>query len=237
MLANRKTGLCGLAIVAFLAVVLMLMFGAAPHAFAEDDTAGEQAAAEGAEQDSAQEAAKPSAVNVEPPKSNVDVGDGNLVDPSQRADNSFIYDTTIESLFDESSLYEGRTVQVVGEAIGDLIYANDGEGNCWVTLTSTDVDNPSSISVLMSEDQARQIDHFGRYGTTGTKLQVRGVYHQACAEHDGLPDIHATNSAVIARGTDHPDDFRSSDYLVGAILVLIGAGLLALYYFVRERAR
>ena len=40
--------------------------------------------------------------------------DENLVDPTQRADNSFIYDTTIESLFEQASLYDDRTVQVVG---------------------------------------------------------------------------------------------------------------------------
>ena len=45
----------------------------------------------------------------------------NIVDPTQRADNSFIYDTTIESLFAETSLYDGRMVQVVGEVIGDRI--------------------------------------------------------------------------------------------------------------------
>lgn len=206
---------------------LVLAFGFASHAFAEDETVG-----------AAQEDSKPgSSASVEPPSSAVGASGDNLVDPSQRADNSFIYDTTIESLFDESSLYEGRTVQVVGEAIGDLIKANDAEGNYWVTLTSTDVDNPSSISVLMSEEQAQQIDHFGRYGTTGTTVQVRGEFHQACSEHDGLPDIHATNSAVIARGFDHPDEFKSENYMIGAFLALIGAGLLALYYFVRERAR
>lgn len=206
---------------AVVSLALALAPGFASHAFAEDEVAVEEASSAGADA----------------PASVVGASEDNFVDPSQRADNSFIYDTTIESLFDESSLYEGRTVQVVGEAIGDLIKANDGEGNCWVTLTSTDVDNPSSISVLMSEEQARQIDHFGRYGTTGATVQVRGEFHQACAEHDGLSDIHATNSAVIARGFDHPDDFKSENYLVGAILVLVGVGLLALYYFVRERAR
>lgn len=163
--------------------------------------------------------------------------DGNLVDPTQQADNSFIYDTTIESMFDEASLYDGRTVQVVGEAIGDLIQANDAERNCWVMLTSTDTENPASVSILISADQAAQIDHFGRYGVTGTMLQVRGEFHQTCAEHDGLPDIHVTNSAVMARGVEHPDDLNLGDFVWGIAALAIGGLLLGLYYVARERAR
>ena len=164
-------------------------------------------------------------------------GDGNVVDPTQRADNSFIYDTTVESLFEQASLYEDRTVQVVGEVIGDRIEAKDGSGNCWITLTSVDEDNPTSISVLLSDEQASQIDHFGRYGVTGTMLQVRGTYHQACGEHDGLPDIHATNSSVLAKGSEHPDMFDLRDFVPGVMAVAIGLVLLALFYVMRERMR
>lgn len=164
-------------------------------------------------------------------------GEGNVVDPTQRADNSFIYDTTIESLFDQSSLYENRTVQVVGEVVGDRIEVNDGTGNCWVMLTSVHEDNATSISVLLSEEQAGQIDRYGRYGVTGTTLQVRGTYHQACGEHEGLPDIHATNSSVLAKGSDHPDTFSLGSFLPGLITVAIGLSLLGLFYVARERMR
>ena len=161
----------------------------------------------------------------------------NLVDPTQRADNSFIYDTTIESLFEQSSLYDGRTVQVVGEVIGDRIAANDNEGDFWITLTVIDSEDKTSVSVLMSNEQANQIDHYGRYGVTGSTLQVRGTYHQACKEHDGLPDIHATNSAVLTRGSNNPDDFDFNEFLPGILTIIIGAVLLGAFYFARERTR
>lgn len=163
------------------------------------------------------------------------VDEDNLVDPTQRADNSFIYDTTIESLFDQASLYDGRTVQVVGEVIGDCITA--GDGNCWITLTSTDTENKATISVLLSAEQASQIDHYGRYGVTGTTFQVRGTYHQACSDDEGIPDIHATNSAVISRGIDHPDDFSWNMFFPGMIAVLIGGVLMGAFYIARERMR
>ena len=166
-----------------------------------------------------------------------DEGDGNLVDPTQRADNSFIYDTTVESLFEQASLYDNRTVQIIGEVVGDRIEANDGTGNCWVMLTSMDAGNSNSISVLLSSEQASQIDHYGRYGVTGTTLQVRGTYHQACGEHDGLPDLHATNSSVLAKGVEHPDLLNPVDFLPGFVMVLVGLALMGVYYFARERMR
>lgn len=161
----------------------------------------------------------------------------NVVDPTQRADNSFIYDTTIESLFDQASLYDNRTVQVVGEVVGDRIEANDGTGNCWVTLTSTNEDNSSSISVLLSAELASQIDHYGRYGVTGTTLQVRGTYHQACDVHDGLPDIHATASSVLQKGIEHPDEFSLGAFAPGFLAIVIGLALMGVFYVARERMR
>ena len=166
-----------------------------------------------------------------------DDSEQNLVDPTQRADNSFIYDTTIESLFEQSSLYENRTVQVTGEVIGDRINASGETGYCWITLTATDSEDKSSISVLLSEEQASQIDRYGKYGVTGTILQVRGISHQACDEHDGLPDIHATNSSVVTRGIDHPDAFDINEFAPGLVAVILGFALMGLFYFARERTR
>ena len=166
-----------------------------------------------------------------------DDASNNVVDPTQRADNSFIYDTTIESLFDQASLYDNRTVQVVGEVVGDRIEANDGTGNCWVTLTSTNEDNSSSISVLLSAELASQIDHYGRYGVTGTTLQVRGTYHQACDVHDGLPDIHATASSVLQKGIEHPDEFSLGAFAPGFLAIVIGLALMGVFYVARERMR
>ena len=171
-----------------------------------------------------------------PPAAEATEEEPNLVDPTQRADNSFIYDTTIESLFDQASLYDGRTVQVVGEVIGDRIRA-DRFGNCWITLTVTDAEDKSSISVLMSEDHANQIDRYGKYGVTGTVLQVRGTYHQACVDHEALPDIHATEVSVMSRGIAKADDFNAYEFAPGLLAIIVGFALMGGFYFARERMR
>lgn len=184
----------------------------------------------------------------------------NVVDPTQAADNSFIYDTTIASLIqDASSLYDGKTVQVVGEVIGDRI--DSGEKNvstatdatavtattqteesedfrnwCWIMLNSLD-DDSMSVSVLMSPAMADQIDHYGRYGVTGTTLQVRGTYHQACQDHDGQSDIHVTSCGVVSHGIEHPDVLDYNEFLPGVLALVIGFALMLAYRIMRERMR
>lgn len=184
-----------------------------------------------------QDAGDPSSESGQSAATSVELNDNNLVDPTQRADNSFIYDTTIESLFEQASLYDNRTIQIVGEVVGDRINANDGTDRCWIMLTSLDEDNSSSISVILSAEQAGQIDHYGRYGVTGTTLQVRGTYHQACPDHDGLPDVHATASSVVSKGVEHPDNLEPREFLPGLIAIIIGLALLGAFYFARERMR
>lgn len=165
-------------------------------------------------------------------------GESNLVDPTQRADNSFIYDTTVESLFEQPSIYDEKIVQVSGEAIGDIVVEDPLRAkNQWLTLTSTDSGNSSTISLLLSNDQAAQIDHLGRYGVTGTMLQARGVYHQACKDHEGIPDVHVSSINVIARGVEHPDRFSIDLFIPGVIAIGLGLVLMGAYYFVRERTR
>ena len=165
----------------------------------------------------------------------VDGAQENRVDPTQRADNSFIYDTSIGAISEQSNLYDNRTVQVEGEVIGDLINAQPGY--YWIQLSSRDDNDAATISVFISKDQTAQIDRFGRYGVTGTTLQVRGIYHQACDEHEGLSDIHAANSAVVAVGIDHPDEIHLEDFLPGLVTVAIGVILLFVFRFARERLR
>ena len=160
----------------------------------------------------------------------------NIVDPTQRADNSFIYDTTIDSLHEQGTLYDDRTVQITGEVIGDRI-ASDTDGFYWITLTSLDADNPSSITALMSSDQTKQIDKYGKYGITGTQLQVRGTFNQACREHNGLADIHVTHSDVRAKGVTHFEKFSFGRLIPGIITIAFGLVLVLIFQIVRERMR
>lgn len=161
--------------------------------------------------------------------------DSNLVNPQQRPDSSFIYDSSIADLSNADSYYDKQTVQITGEAVGDIIDA--GDGMAWVTLSETSNSSNASVAVLMTRESASHIDTLGRYGTTGTMLQVRGVFHLACSEDQGLSDVHATSVAVVAKGSHHADEFRIESFAPGVGLTVVGFALMALFRYLRERQR
>ena len=76
--------------------------------------------------------------------------DDNLVNPQQRPDSSFIYDTSIAALGNADAYYDNQTVQVVGEAIGDSIREGLDNRHRWITLAANEKDSTATVSVLMT---------------------------------------------------------------------------------------
>lgn len=163
--------------------------------------------------------------------------DENLVNPQQRPDSSFIYDTPISALNSADTYYDNQTVQIVGEATGDAISVDLDGSHRWVSISAEEQGVVNSISVYMTETQASRIDEFGRYGTVGTTLQVRGTFHLVCAEHDGVTDIHAEVVSVVDQSSHHPDVFKPMSFVPGIVMVAVGFALMGVFYFLRERQR
>lgn len=163
--------------------------------------------------------------------------DENTVNPQQLPDSSFIFDTSIADLSTADSYFDKQTVQVVGEAVGDSIAVEGDPDHRWITLMSRNSDSNASISVLMTNEQAERIDTFGRYGTTGTMLQVRGTFYLVCPEHSGLTDLHAEHVSVVEKGRHHEDPFEPEAFIPGAVVVVIGLLVTGVFYWLRERRR
>lgn len=163
--------------------------------------------------------------------------DENLVNPQQLPDSSFIYDTSIIDLSTADSYYDDQTVQVIGEAVGDLILVSGSNEYVWVTLAAEDTSTNASVTIYMKAIDAEKIDTFGKYGTTGTMLRVRGTYHLTCSDHEGLSDIHAEFVSAQAPGEHHPDTFDPRTFIPGAITIGIGVLMLLVYHYMRERRR
>lgn len=163
--------------------------------------------------------------------------DENLVNPQQRPDSSFIYDTAISALNSADTYYDGQTVQVVGEAVGDVINADVGGSSKWINLSAEEQGVTYSIAVFMSETAASRIDTLGSYGKVGTTLQVRGTFHLVCPEHDGVTDIHANVVSVVDSGSEHPDAFSFEAFIPGIVAVVAGLVLMGVFYRLRERQR
>ncbi len=161
----------------------------------------------------------------------------NAVNARQTADNSFLYDTSIYELSQADATYQGNTVQVVGEVVGDAIRSEETSGKYWITLESIEGDHESSISVLIDDEELGLIDTYGGYNREGTTLQVRGIFYLACPSHEGIMDIHAETVTLVARGSVSQDTFNLADFLPGLVLVVIGLVLTLVYTYLRERER
>lgn len=161
--------------------------------------------------------------------------EGNRINDGQVSDSSFLYDAAIADLATADSYYDGQTVQVCGEAVGEAIKMDGSDDLVWITLF--DGDSGSSVAVVMARSDAESIDTYGAYGKTGTRLRVQGTYNLACGEHEGESDIHAEKVIVEAQGFVHPDEFDAKDFLPGIVAVVAGAFAMAAFWYVRERSR
>ncbi|MDO5358687.1 MAG: hypothetical protein Q4E80_04825 [Slackia faecicanis] len=161
---------------------------------------------------------------------------GNEINDGQVSDTSFLYDAAIADLAGADSYYNGQMVQVRGEAVGEAIRMAGGPSDLvWVTLA--DVASNSSVSVVMCQEDAAKIDTYGAYGKTGSWLRVQGVFDLACSEHDGESDIHATSVVVEDQGFEHPDEFDVQLFFPGLAALAVGAFLMVMFWYVRERSR
>lgn len=160
----------------------------------------------------------------------------NRINPQQTPDSSFLYDTSISALMSADSYMDGQTVQVVGEVVGDRIRAEDSSDNCWISLQSPTSPN-DTLFVYLSRTLTQNIDTYGAYGKQGTILQVRGTFNLACADHEGLSDLHADHAAVVHEGVVRPDPFKPLDFLPGVVLLALAGGLFFLFWRVRESNR
>lgn len=161
----------------------------------------------------------------------------NQINPSQMPDNSFLYDTSIYDLLQSNSSLEGKTVQVTGEVVGDLLDDDEDSAKAWITLSSTDSKKPGSISVLIDKDDAEVIDEYGRYGATGTIVRVKGTFHVTCPRHEGTLDIHADTVSAVQEGSTYAEVPSFDKFKWGIILCAVGGVLSGLYHHLRERQR
>lgn len=123
---------------------------------------------------------------------------------------------------------DGATVSFSGEAVGDVMTA-DAEHK-WVNLLGSD---GSCIGVLIDNDMASRILNVGDYSTTGSTLQVRGIYSIDCDEHQGELDVHALDVRVLDAGGPVDHYVSDSDVNIGMQLCALGFLLLAVFFALR----
>ena len=186
---------------------------------------------------SADEPSTPTGPYAEPTPVGGEDNKDNQVNTHQLPDSSFLYDTSLVELASATSYYDGQTVQITGEVVGDIIHAGTDGTHVWLTLASTNPDSDATVVVYLPSSAVSIIDTLGAYGKTGTILQVRGTFHLVCPDHEGVSDIHVENVNVVTPGTSSPDTFSWAALQPGILLLVLAGVLLLAFHLLRQRLR
>ena len=148
----------------------------------------------------------------------------------------------IKDLIENMKKYDGKTVTIGGEAIGDLMVRGT---HAWFTVDDDPYSNKSiegggalvgmsnvSMSVWADKIDTENIKILGGYKNKGAMVRVTGVFHRACQEHGGDTDIHAFSVEVIGPG--HP---FSHHFQYGKLLAVLILGALVIFLWDLRRSR
>jgi hypothetical protein len=110
-------------------------------------------------------------------------------------------------LIDRPFEYDGKTVLLEGEAIGESMRRGEW---AWLNI----LDGYAAIGVFAPAGELASIESYGSSRGKGDSVRVLGTFRRACPEHGGDMDIHAVSIEIIERGKPTP---RPVDRLVLAL--------------------
>jgi len=119
-------------------------------------------------------------------------------------------------LIGKSKEFDGRSVEFVGEAIGESMRRGD---HVWLNL----LDSGGAIGVWANRADLPAIRYFGSSAARGDTLWVRGIFHRSCPEHGGDLDIHAAALEVVTPGELKRETLHSGRMALAAGLLLSAA--------------
>ena len=124
---------------------------------------------------------------------------------------------TATQILDKRAELDGRQVTLMGEVIGDVLHADDGD--VWLSVLS----DGTAIGVYLPTELAERVSVLGDYRHTGDIVVVTGELRRACDQHGGDLDIHGTAIEIIEPGsvTERPIEYWKFG-LAGFGLALIG---------------
>ena len=101
--------------------------------------------------------------------------------------------TSINNLIENEKSFDGKTVTIKAEAIGEPMKRED---YTWVNVN----DGTNAIGIWMKNSDAAKIKNYGNYKNIGDTLKIKGIFKKNCSEHDGDTDIHALQIEVLNEG-------------------------------------
>lgn len=150
----------------------------------------------------AQDAARLAATAASAPPNSDGAGGGYIVVSSQ-------------DLVENASQWDGKKVELEGEAIGDIMPRGD---HAWINL----LDESTAIGIWISQTTLPPLQFTGQYFSQGDRVRVRGIMHRACPEHGGDLDIHADSAAVVKLGAITPHPVQNDRLWLCAVSIILG---------------
>ncbi|HOK56659.1 MAG TPA: DNA-binding protein [bacterium] len=127
----------------------------------------------------------------------------------------------IKELFENSKKYNGKSVIIEGEAIGEIM----GRGKeKWVNIK--DVFEDFAIGVVVSEKDAKIIENLGSYKVKGDILRIEGIYNVNCLKHQGERDIHAVRVEIVKKGERYKEEIILKKVILCFLLLIITSFLM-----------
>jgi len=122
----------------------------------------------------------------------------------------------IGSLLAHAPAFDGQSVTIEGEALGDVMRRGDGG---WVNIG----DGSGVIGIWASTASLDTIQQTGVHGRIGDRVRVTGTFYRAAANLGGDTAVVADTLAVVAPGQEQPRPVS----LLRVLLALVLAGLAA----------
>lgn len=136
----------------------------------------------------------------------------------------------INDLIENASLYDGKTVTVTAEAIGECMERGD---HAWVNVN----DGSNAIGIWMTKEESSQIKYYGDYRYTGDTIAVTGIYNRACQEHGGEPDLHCETISVMKAGEKRSEAISSAKILAAIFFTVLGSLLFVVLKTGNQKSR
>lgn len=134
----------------------------------------------------------------------------------------------INDLIEKAIEYDGRTVTVQGEALGEVLERGE---YAWVNIS----DGGNAIGIWMTLEDAEKIKFFGDYKNIGDTLLITGVFSRNCAEHGGEVDIHCGTLEILSPGHRVAEAVGLSKILITLLLAALAASAVIAAFVLRKK--
>lgn len=136
--------------------------------------------------------------------------------------------TKINDIINNMSEFDGKTVTIEGEAIGEVM--NRGAYS-WLNIN----DGTNAIGVYLKSSQAERIKTFGDYKHVGDTVHISGLFSKNSVVHGGDVVIDCSSLEIVHRGSVVEEHIPTTKVAIAALLLFTGFILTYRYFHIMKK--